>query len=295
VSTSHVRYWRACTDVAYARGHAAGGTALLVPALAQWQRVWLAARESGASAIGGQLLVAAGELALCTAWVALDAGCPQLAARLHAQASTLAGSAGDSVLVVHVLTSQSMLSAEMARGGPSREPARQALRQALKAQEEGRYLPIPALHTLIALHHAAAAALLGDKTAFHAAIRQARRELDRGPRDGDPPAWLRFVNEVEITGAEATGWLDLGDAHHAARLYQQVLAGELSPCRRASYGAGLAHALLTQGADDDAVTAATGVLAAIEAGMTSMRCLNRLRLVRHAAGTTRSAQQFRSR
>jgi hypothetical protein len=66
-------------------------------------------------------------------------------------------------------------------------------------------------------------------------------------------------------------------------------------CRRASYGAGLAHALLTQGASDDAVAAATGVLATIEAGMTSMRCLTRLRLVRNAAGTTPSAQQFRDR
>jgi DNA-binding XRE family transcriptional regulator len=295
VSTSHVRYWRACTEVAYARGRAAGGTALLVPVLSQWQRAWVAAREGSASQVGGQLLETAGELALCTGWLALDAGRPQLAARLHTQASALAGAAGGSVLAVHVLISGSMLAAEMARAGPSREPARQALRLALQAQEEGRYLPIPALHALIALHHAAAAALLGDTTAFGAAIRRARRELDHRPRDGDPPTWLRFVDEAEITGTEANGWLDLGETHHAARLYQQVLAGELSPCRRASYGTGLAHALLTQGAGDGAVAAAAGVLATIEAGMTSMRCLNRLRPVRIAAGTTPSAQQFRDR
>lgn len=290
-STSHVRYWRACTDVAYARSYDCGGAALLVPTLLQWQRIWRAARED-ASQTDGQLLVTAGEFALCTGWVALDAGCPQLAARLHTQASALADRAGDSMLAVHVLISQSMLSAEIACSGPSREPARRALRLALQAQEEGRYLPIPALHALIALHHAAAAALLGDKTGFGAALRQARRELGRGPRDGDPPGWLRFVDEAEISGVEATGWLELGEARHAAQLYQQVLASELSPCRRASHGAGLAIALLQQGADDAAVAAGSGVLAAIEGGVMSMRCLNRLHLVRQAAGATPSAQQF---
>ena len=148
------------------------------------------------------------------------------------------------------------------------------------------------LHALIALRHASAASLLGDKAAFQAAIAQARRELDRGPRDGDPPEWLRFVDETEITGVEARGWLNLGDAHRSARLYRQVLAAGLSTRNRASYGAGLADALLKQGARQDAVAAAMDVLPALEGGVTSMRCLNRLRLVRQAAGNTAGAQEF---
>ena len=51
---------------------------------------------------------------------------------------------------------------------------------------------------------------------------------------------------------------------------------------RASYGAGLADALLKQGARQDAVAAAAEVLPALEGGVTSMRCLNRLRTVRQA-------------
>ena len=133
------------------------------------------------------------------------------------------------------------------------------------------------LHALIALRHASAASLLGDKAAFQAAITRARRELDRGPRDGDPPEWLRFVDETEITGVEARGWLNLGDAHRSARLYRQVLAAGLSTRNRVSYGAGLADALLRQGARQDAVAAAMDVLPALEGGVTSMRCLNRLR------------------
>ena len=292
VSSSHVRYWRACTDTLYARDRAVGGTVLLSSALQQWQRVRLAVRDGAAGETGRQLLAAAGEMALCTGWIALDGGCPPLARPLYDKAGELAAGAGDVVLAVHVLTSQSMLSAEMARTGPSREPARQALRLAYQAADEGRYVPMARLHALIALRHASAASLLGDKAAFQAAIARARHELGRGPRDGDPPEWLRFVDEAEITGVEARGWLNLGDAHRSARLYRQVLAAGLSTRNRASYGAGLADALLRQGARQDAVAAAMDVLPALEAGVTSMRCLNRLRIIRRAAGDTTGAQEF---
>ena len=292
VTSSHVRYWQACTSVLYAQDRAVGGTVLLSSALQQWRRVRLALRDGAAGETGRQLLAVAGELALCTGWIALDGGRPPLARPLYEEARELAAGAGDVVLAVHVLANQSMLYAEMARTGPSREPARQALRLAFQAQEEGRYIPMARLHALIALRHASAASLLGEKAAFQAAIIQARRELDRGPRDGDPPEWLRFVDDTEVTGAEATGWLNLGDAHRSAGLYRQVLAAGLSTRNRASYGAGLADALLKQGARQDAVAAATEVLPALEGGVTSMRCLNRLRIVRQAAGNTAGTQEF---
>jgi DNA-binding XRE family transcriptional regulator len=292
VNSSHVRYWQACTDVLYARDHAVGGTILLSPALQQWQRVRLALEDGAAGETGRQFLAVAGELALCTGWIALDGGRLPLARPLYAEAGELAAGAGDVVLAVHVLTNQSMLSAEMARTGPTREPGRQALRLAFQAQEEGRYIPVARLHTLIALRHASAASLLGDKTAFQAAIVQARRELIRGPHDGDPPEWLRFVDETQITGTEARGWLDLGDAARSVPLYRQVLAAGLSPRDRAGYGADLADALLKHGAPDDAVATAMDVLPAVEGGVSSMRCLNRLRMVRRAAENTTGAQEF---
>ena len=296
VNGSHIRYWRACADVLYARDRAIGGTVLLSPALQQYQLVRLALKDGDASAPSGQLLAVAGDLALCTGWIALDAGRLPLAQPLYEQARELAADAGDAVLAVHVLTSQSMLYAEMARTGPGQEPARQALRLAFQAQEEGRYIPMPRLHALIALRHASAASLLGDKAAFQAAITQARRELDRGPRDGDPPEWLRFVDQTEITGVEARGWLNLGDPSRSVLLYRQVLASPLSPRNHVSYGAGLADALLKQGARHEAVAAATDVLPALEGGaVTSMRCLNRLRIIRQAAGNTAGTQEFRER
>ena len=69
----------------------------------------------------------------------------------------------------------------------------------------------------------------------------------------------------------------------------------MSPRNRASYGAGLADALLKQGARQDAVTAAMDVLPALEDGVTSMRCLNRLRLVRQAAAGIPGAEEFCAR
>jgi transcriptional regulator with XRE-family HTH domain len=295
VTSSHVRYWRACADTLYARDRSFGGTVLLPLAAQQWRRARLAARDSSSGEAGRQLRAAAGELALCTGWIALDGGQLPMAVPLYEEARELAAGSGDAMLAVHVLTNQSMLHAELARTGPSREPARQALRLAFKAQEEGRYLPVPRLHALIALRHGSAASLLGDKAAFQGAITQARRELDRGPQDGDPPQWLRFVDRTEVTGVEAHGWLNLGDSARSALLYRQVLASELSPRNRASYGAGLADALLKQGARQDAVTAAIEVLPALEDGVTSIRCLNRLRLVRQAAASTPGAEEFCAR
>jgi transcriptional regulator with XRE-family HTH domain len=291
-TSAHIRYWRACADALYTRDRSVGGTVLLPLAVQQWRRIRLAAREPGGGQTAGQLLAAAGELALCTGWIALDSGQLPLARPLYEEARELAAGAGDTVLGVHVLTNQSMLYAELARTGPSREPARQALRLAFQAQDEGRYLSVPRLHALIALRHASAASLLGDKAAFQAAVAQARNELDRGPRDDKPPEWLRFVDHAEITGVEARGWLNLGDPDKSAPLYRRVLASGLSPRNHASYGADLADALLKQGARQDAVTAAMDVLPALEGGVTSMRCMNRLRLVRQAAGSTGEAKEF---
>ena len=292
---SHIRYWQACADALYSRDRSVGGTVLLPLAVQQWHRVRLAARDPGEGETASQLLAAAGELALCTGWIAMDGGQLPLARPLYEEARALADHSGDTVLSVHVLTNQSMLHAELARTGPSREPARQALRLAFQAQDEGRYLQVPRLHALIALRHASAASLLGDKTAFQAAIGQARRELDRGPQDGKPPEWLRFVDHAEITGVEARGWLNLGDPGKSAVLYRRVLASRLSPRNRASYGVGLADALLKQGARQEAITAAMDVLPALEGGVTSMRCLNRLRLVRQAAANSPDAEEFCTR
>ena len=294
VTASHLRYWRACTDVLYERRHSIGGALLLTSARQQWQRVRPAARETGIGPDGSQLPAVAAELALCVAQIALDAGHPQLARHLHIQARALAGHAADTMLTVHTLADESMLAAEQARADASREPARHALRLTLRAQEESRYLPVPRLHTLLALRHATAAALLGDHTAFGAAIRRARRELDRGQRDNDdPPAWLRYVSDTQITATEADGCLNLSDPGRSAQLYQQLLGGNLSPRSRADHTVGLASALLRQGATEGAINAAAEALPAIEHGIASARSLSQLRAICDATSTLPAADEIR--
>lgn len=291
-TSSHIRYWRACTDTLYARTMSVGGTILLPLAVQQWRRVRLAVRDIDGGETGHQSRTAAGEMALCAGWIALDGGQVPLVRALYEEARELAAGSGDALLGAHVLANQSMLYAELARTAPDREPARQALRLAFQAQEEGRYLPIPRLHALIALRHAGAASLLRDRAAFRQAIARARRELERGPENEKPPGWLRFVDRTEVTGVEAHGWLDLGDPGRSARLYKEVLASALGPRDRADYSAGLADALLRQGARQDAITAAMDALLALEDGVASMRCLSRLRLVRQAVAGSRGAEEF---
>ena len=293
VSGSHIKYWASCADALYVRDRVVGGAALLRPALRQWRLIRRVLPGPGIVAEAGQqLLTTAGDVALCAGWIALDGGRLPLARSLYAEARELASTSGDMMLAVHALTNLSMLYAEMAGIVPSQGPARRALRLSFQAAEEGRYLPIPRLHALIALRRATAASLLGDKAAFQAGISHARREMDRGPHDDDPPEWLRFVDEAEVTGVEARGYLNLGDASRSALLYRQVLTVRLSARGRADYGAGLANVLLRQGACQDAVTAAEDALLALEGGVTSIRCLNRLRLVRRAAGNAARADEF---
>lgn len=290
VTPSHLHYWQACVDVLYARDRSVGGTFLLPLAVQQWRRARAATGDGSSGETGCQLHAVAAELALCTGWIALGGGQLPMAKLLYEEARELATVSGDVVLRVHVLTNQSMLYAEMARRGS----ARHALRLAFRAQHECRCLPMPRLHALIALRHASAASLIGDKAAFQGAIIQARRELDSGPQ-GDPPEWLRFVDHAEIAGVEAHGWLNLGDPIRSAQLYRQVLESVLSPRNRASHGAGLADALLNQGARQGAITAAMDVVLALEDGVTSMRCLDQLRHVRQAAASTPGAEEFRAR
>jgi hypothetical protein len=99
VSASQVRYWRACTDVLCAQGHAVGGTVLLAAALQQWQRVRLTLTESAAGETGRLSHAVAGEAAVCTGWIALDARCLPLARRLYERAAGLVsgGVPGDDV------------------------------------------------------------------------------------------------------------------------------------------------------------------------------------------------------
>src|SRR5216683_186503 len=215
-------------------------------------------------------------------FVGLAAGNHALSRRLHAGAQVVAGEARDRVLTAHVLTNSSVVANHMAQTGPDRGPARAGLQLSCQAADSAHRTPVPRLRAMIAYRHARSAALLGDRAAFRSAITRARRELDRGSRVGEP-VWAGFVDEAEITHEEGAGHVFLGEFARGEELSRRVLGGELSPRRRANYGADLALSLLGQGASQDAIEAGTTVLTALENGVTSGMALNKLRPVRVAA------------
>lgn len=291
-----LRYWQACTVALLERDRVVGGTALLRPALLLWQQA-SPATGHGRSASVDWLATAAG-ITLYAGQAALDAGCLVRARSLHKTGRDLAAGARDPLLTAHALIAESHLRAVVARAGGSREPARQALLVAREAAEEARYEPVPQVHALISVRVAQAAALLGDKPAFDAAIARARRELDRHRRDASipVPAWLGHVSHADITAVEAAGLLDLGELARSLALYRQVVAQASCPRDRALTGAGLAHALAANGDRAESVaTALDQVLPLLESGVTSARCLDQLRQVAAAAGAVPGAPELRER
>lgn len=287
VGLAHVNYLRTCADRLYRTDQSVGGAALLRQAIRQFYRARRMVNESDyTTMVGEELLVIAGDLAVCAGWLAFDGGNLGVARQMYGEALILARAAKDTELTVHVLTNMSMLASYVARTIGPRGMAREGLRMANCAADEARHAPSPRLHALVALRQANAAGLLGDEATFRGAITHARRELDRGPHDDDSE-WILFVSAAEITGHEAMGRLNLGDPAKAENLYRSVLDdSSLSPRNRAGYGALLAGALLQKGDRSHAIDVGLGVLPALAGGVTSIRTLNELRSVRAAAGST---------
>jgi transcriptional regulator with XRE-family HTH domain len=288
VGASHIRYLQICVDNLCRQDQTVGGAALLRQALRQWQRARRMLDESDYSEVVGQeLLRVTGNLATRTGWLAFDAANVPLARRLYSEAWLLAAHSNDHTLQAHVLDLSSMLTSHLARaGGAGRGLSRESLRLADHAADVARHQPIPRLHALIALRRADAVSLLGDKPAFQAAIARARRELDRGARDDDPP-WIQFVDESEIASQEAKGHHNLGDPKTASAFHRQSLdVPGISRRNRACGQAQLAGALADSGDVSEAVREGLSVLPTLSAGVTSIRTLNYLRPVRVAAERT---------
>jgi transcriptional regulator with XRE-family HTH domain len=299
VTGARLRYWRACIDVLHERERKAGGMSLLGPALLLWRQAQGASRTTGrVVSENTELLATLAGMALYAGRAAVDSGDLALACSLHDAARDHASEAGDPMLSIHVLVAQSLLQERVARAAGTREPARLALHLARTAAEQARYEPVPQLHALIATCHARAAALLGDKHAFEAAIARAARELGRPwPGDaGSRPAWLKHFGLADVTAAEAAGALDLGEAARCVGLYREALEAGGCPRDRALLAAQLARALSLHGQADEAVAIVLDVaLPALESGVSSAWCLDQLRDVAAAAGAVRGALELRGR
>ncbi len=134
VTASHVRYLKTCDDNLRSRDQVTGGGALVNQAIRQWQRARRMLDESDyTEQVGRELLGVTGNLAVTASWLAFDAANIPLARRMEAEAVGLAGSAGDSGLIAHVLQTSAQISSHLAGSKGGKGHARQALRLADQA------------------------------------------------------------------------------------------------------------------------------------------------------------------
>jgi hypothetical protein len=290
VDRAHVRYLQAVLAQLRTQDDTIGGGAVLPQALRYLAHAHRMLDESDYSAaIGRELLAVTADLGIESAWFAHDADKQPLALHLYGEAALLADSAGDSTQRVQLYTNMAQQYSYLARHTVGRGLARQALQFADRAVDAARHEPSPALHAFVSLRHAVAHAQLGDEVAFRSAIIAARRELDRGPHETDPP-WTRTVSHSEITVFEANGTEDLGKPAQGVRLRQAVLDDTAYfPRDQAINRSGLAGALVRAGDLDQAIHHGLLILPELGTTLTSSRVLQRLRPVRDAASAAAAA------
>jgi hypothetical protein len=291
VDRAHLRYLRAVLARLRTQDDTVGGGAVLPQALRHLAHARRMLDESDYSApVGQELLVVTADLGIESAWFAHDADEQTLARQLYGEAALLADSAGDSTQRVQLYTNMAQQYSYLARHTGGRGLARQALQVAGRAADAARHEPSPALHAFVSLRQASAHAQLGDEVAFRLAITTARRELDRGPHETDPP-WTRYVSDSEITVFEAIGKEDLGTPAQAVRLYHVALDDTThAPRAQANYRALLAGALVQAGDLDQAIHHGLLILPELGTTLTSRRVLQRLQPVRDAASAAAAAE-----
>ncbi|MGH4015870.1 MAG: hypothetical protein ACRDSL_18495 [Pseudonocardiaceae bacterium] len=291
VDLAHVRYLQDALVRLRDQDDFVGGGGVLGQCLRLFAQARRMLDESDYSAaVGQQLLVAAADLGIKSAWSAYDADAQVLARRLYEQSALLVDSAGDGAQRAYLYANMVQQSTCLARYTGRKDLAREALRFAGRAEDAARSEPSPALHALISLRGALAHAQLGDEGAFRSAISTARRELDRGPHEADTVR-TRFVRRSEITVYEALGRAQLGAVAQATRLHEVVLDDTTrSPRDQAYFRALLAGNLVAAGDLEQAVSHGLMILPELGSPLASARVLRELRPVRDGANGPAAAE-----
>jgi len=255
---------------------AAGGGSVL--SLAQQAFGWVAGLLNQASydeRTGRRLYVALAELGQLTGWVAHDAGQPGLGQRYHVAALRAAHSVDDRPLGAHIL---GCMADQAARHG---RPA-EAVTLIETAVVGIRGWETPRLLAELYIRKAYALATLKDAAGCTAAISQARRHVEQGVTEDDPP-YLYWVKPAEITAGAGDSLLQLGQPERAMILLGDGIAmfDESFARDQQVYLTHLADALARPGKQRDLDAAADRGLAAVHLAesLTSTRgidCLHNL-------------------
>lgn len=182
-----------------------------------------AAKASYGQSVGDALQCALADLAIQSAWLAIDANRRAEARPYLHEAVARARIADDSRVEVRALACMSLL---LRQDRPSE--AAQCAEAALRASAGWA---TPRLRTLLHLRAAYAHATLQDAYGFEHEMTRAHRAFDGGEHEDDLP-FISFVTAHEVTGIQGLSLLALGHADRAARCFRSVTTAPAETYRR---------------------------------------------------------------
>ncbi|WP_161687469.1 hypothetical protein [Micromonospora rubida] len=226
--------------------------------------------------VGDALQTALADLAIETAWLAIDAGRRPESRPYLNEAITRARIADDPRMEVRALACLSLLIRDDHPG--------ESLRSADAALRSSAGWGTSRLATLLHLRAAHTYATLKDMSSFSRAMAKAHREFDRGTTEDDMP-FLHFVTPQELRGIEGLSYLALGRPERAAQAFRTITENPSPTLRRNQiyYTVQLADAQCRQGDLDDAAHTAMSVLPAM-GQVSSGRVSRHLAQVRSSLG-----------
>jgi hypothetical protein len=243
------------------------------------------ARATYTSGVGNELRAVAALTAEHAGWLAYDSGRSEDARRWWLEALHLGDLAGNSDARVTALVSMAL------QASTAEDPA--AGREAVDLMNVARSTGVtmsPRLASLVSARQAAGYARVGDQRASVKAMTAAERFLDQGDSDEDEPTWLHFWGPADLSCHRARALLALDDpagAEVAAAAAQAACDENTYPRNHTIYGAIRATALTRSGRIDEAIAAATPVVARVST-------LGSRRIVAEARGVVRQLGKYQA-
>ncbi len=282
VGQAHVRQLETALAQLWALDDRYGGDDIQMLAVGLVDRVQtLLNRGTYDHAVGRQLGILSGRLAEHAGWLSFDAGRQDHARYLMTEALTAAHVAEDEELEVLVLGSLSLQASSVGR-------QREAVALAQRAQNTALARRTPSAMVMAAFREARGYGQLGERRLANKAMLKAEKAFDRSRQ---PPAWVAYLDEAELSAKIAYTKAAMGETASAAALFEHAL-GSQGPGygrNRALYSAYLAHVHVARGNAEQAASVGLGALAFAEQ-VTSSRTLRQFaRLRDRLAGYPRLA------
>jgi transcriptional regulator with XRE-family HTH domain len=220
------------------------------------------ARASYSAQVGRELRCVAAATAEHAGWLAFDAGRVSDARHWWLEAMHFADLADDHSARVTALASMAL------QACTAKDPlsGREAVDLMDLAKRSAGAALTPRLTSLISARQAIGYARIGDKDAAVKAMAAAERSLGAGTPEDNEPTWLNFWGPADLSCHQARTFLALGkpaEAERFAALALDACDEAVYPRNHTIYAAVRATALLQDRRVDDAISAATPVVARV--------------------------------